>query len=218
MSDITKADLDAAIAKVREEYEARIEAIDAKKNEAIDEAKRAKQALRASQEIKPEDLAAAEERAEKAETALKEAQKQITGLTKERDGAVKALEAETGFTQKLLVENGLTEALTAAGVKEAPHLKAVKAMFAPLVQIVPEGDARVAKVGDKALADHIKDWASSDEGKFFVSAGGNHGGGAQGGGSGGGSGKSMTESDFNALNAKDRSAFMASGGQIASPA
>jgi hypothetical protein len=53
------------------------------------------------------------------------------------------------------------------------------------VQIVVEGDARVAKIGDKALSDFVKEWAAGDEGKHFVQAPANSGGGATGGNGGG---------------------------------
>ncbi len=186
----TKDELDAAI-------EAAKEAQDQKNRELLAEVKDLKAKVRASQEIKPEDLAAIEARAEKAEADLKALQGQVKTLTTERDKAVKALETESGFTQRLLVENGLTEALTAAGVKEAPHLKAVKALFAPQVKIEADGETRVAKLGDKALADAIKEWAASDEGKFFVSAPNNGGGDARGG-KGGDGGKTMTRSEYDA--------------------
>lgn len=186
----TKDELDAAIAAAKE-------AQDEKNRELLAEVKDLKAKVRASQEIKPEDLAAIEARAEKAEADLKALQGQVKTLTAERDKAVKALETESGFTQRLLVENGLTEALTAAGVKEAPHLKAVKALFAPQVKIEADGETRVAKLGDKALADAIKEWAASDEGKFFVSAPNNGGGDARGG-KGGDDGKTMTRSEYDA--------------------
>jgi hypothetical protein len=53
------------------------------------------------------------------------------------------------------------------------------------VQIVVEGDARIAKIGDKALSDFVKEWAAGDEGKHFVQAPANSGGGATGGNGGG---------------------------------
>lgn len=202
----TKAELDAAI-------EAAKEAQDQKNRELLAELRDLKNKVRASQEIKPEDLAAVEARAEKAEADLKALQGQVKTLTGERDKFAKQLETESGFTQKLLVENGLTDALTAAGVKEAPHLKAVKAMFASQVKIEADGETRVAKLGDKALADAIKEWAASDEGKFFVSAPHNGGGDARGGGGGGG-GKTMSQADFNQLGPKERASFMSGGGSI----
>jgi hypothetical protein len=60
------------------------------------------------------------------------------------------------------------------------NLKAAKAMLAAQVNIVTEGDKRIAKVGDKLLADHLKEWSATDEGKHFVSADNNSGGGGHG--------------------------------------
>lgn len=217
MADLTQADIDAAVAKVTADFEKRIEAIDAKKNEAIDEAKKAKQALRAHQDIKPEDLTAAEERAEKAETALREAQNQVKSLTKERDTAVKSLEAEQGFTNKLLIQDGLKSALIASGVKDEDFLDSLTHKFSSGATIKSDGEARVAMLGDKALADAIKEWAGTDAGKKFVAAADNSGAGAPGG-KGGSPGKSISEADFNAMSGKDRAAFMNSGGSIAAAA
>lgn len=210
----TKAAIKAAIESATSGLQDSIDKLEAKRNEALDEAKKAKTALRNSQEIKPEDLTAAESRAEKAEVALAEAAKAVKTLTTERDTAVKTLETEQGFTSKLLVDNGLTDALTTAGVKEAPHLKAVKAMLAPFVQIVADGDQRIAKVGDKALSDHIKEWAASEEGKFFVSAPSNGGGGAPGGQSGAQGAKTMTRTAFEGLDPGGRMAFAKDGGKV----
>ena len=115
--------------------------------------------------------------------------------------------------RKLLVENGLREALASAGVTNAVHQKAAMAMLASGVEVVADGDARAAKFGDKALADYVKEWAAGEEGKHFVAAPVNGGGGAPGG-SGGGSGKTVTNDQFNSMNAKERAAFMADGGAI----
>lgn len=210
MSDektFTKAELDAAVATANE-------AIEAKRDELLGENKKLKNDLRATQTIKPEDLTAAEARADKAEAALAEAGKAVKSLTAERDKAVKTLESETGFTTKLLVENGLSAALTAAGVKEAPHLKAVMAMLTPAVQIVADGDNRVAKVGDKVLADHIKEWAASDEGKFFVTAPNNGGGGAQGGAGNAQTSKTVTRTQFEGMEPVARMTFAKDGGKV----
>jgi hypothetical protein len=179
MADETysKSDLDKAI---KEAVDEATKGLKTNLETALDEAKEAKRKLRAASEIKPEDLTAAEERADKAEKALADATKQVTTLTKERDTAVKNLETESAFTHKLVVENGLREQLTAAGVTNPAHQKGAIAMLASQVQIAAEGDNRVAKVGDKVLADYVKEWAGTDEGKAFVSAPVNGGGGAPG--------------------------------------
>lgn len=78
-------------------------------------------------------------------------------------------------------------------------LKAAQAMLRSNVQIEIDGDNRVAKFGDKALSEAIKEWAASDEGKHFVSATVNGGGGGTGGTGGTGDKSTMTRTAFSAL-------------------
>lgn len=151
----------------------------AKRDELLNELKEA----RKGKTIEPAELERRDARIAELEGQLNEATKAAGESKKAADKAAKALETEAKFVQSLLVENGLSDALVKAGVKQPAHLKAVKAMLSGQVQIVADGEARVAKVGDKALGDFITEWAKSDEGKFFVEAPANNGGGA-GGGSG----------------------------------
>lgn len=152
----------------------------AKRDELLGELKKA----RKGQQIDPETVSKLEEQIEALKGELTTAQKAAKTATTDAEKARKALETAEGFTQRLLVDNGLTDALAKAGVTNPAHLKAVKSMLAGQVQIVADGDSRVAKVGDKALADFVTEWAKSDEGKHFVAAPANGGGGSQGGGGG----------------------------------
>ena len=197
----TQADIDA--------LKASVDRLEAKNAELVGDLRKA----RKSSEIKPEDLAAAEDRADKAEQRAADAEKQVKTLTTERDKAIKALETEQGFTQKLIIQDGLKSALIANGVKDEDFLDTLSAKFASGATIKVDGDQRIAMIGDKALTDHIKEWAGSDAGKKFVAAPVNGGGGAPGG-KGGEGGKSMSSQDFNALDAKGRADFMAGGGKI----
>jgi hypothetical protein len=126
-------------------------------------------------------------------------------------------ETESKANRALLVDNGLSAELTSAKVA-APFMPAVKAMFAPLVEIKSEGDKRVAMVGDKTLADHIKAWAASDEGKHYVAAPMNNGGGSNGGGGNGGGGKQITRQAYDAMDMGARATFFGEGGTIADTA
>lgn len=187
----TQADIDAAVEKA-------VGPLKSKLDEVMDEAKEAKRKLRAAGEITPETLSAAEDRAEKAEARVKELEKQNGTLTKERDTAAKALETEQGFTQKLLIQDGLKSALLANGVKDEDFIDTLTAKFAVGATVVAEGDARVAKIGDKAVADAIKEWAASDAGKKFVAAPVNGGGGAPGsGGAKGGAANPFAKDSYN---------------------
>lgn len=197
----TKADLDKAIKDAVEEA---TKGLKDNLTAALDEAKDAKRKLRAASEIKPEDLTAAEERADKAEAALKDAQKIAKDATNAKEKAEGALKGEQTFTHKLLVENGLREQLVAAGVTHPAHQKGAIAMLASQVQVATDGENRVAKVGDKALADYVKEWAGTDEGKAFVSAPNNGGGGAGGSKTTTSTAKTMTRSAFSALSQQEQ--------------
>jgi hypothetical protein len=192
----TKADLDKSIKDAVDEA---TKGLKQNLSDALDEAKDAKRKLRAASEIKPEDLTAAEDRADKAEAALKEAQKAVKDATTAKEKAEKALETETGVTRTLIAENGLREQLAANGVTNAVHQKAAMAMLSPQVQVVAEGDTRVAKAGDKGLADFVKEWAGGEEGKLFVSAPNNSGGGAPGSKDAKSAAQTMTRAAYDAL-------------------
>lgn len=167
-----------------------------KNKQLLDELKKA----RRGQDIDPADHAALQTELEQTQAKLADATKSLKLATGEAEKHKAAFEKESQFSHKLLVENGLTDALLKVNVK--PELsKAAKAMFASQVKLEIEGESRVAKIGDKALADFISEWSKSDEGKVFISAPANQGGGANGGG-GGGSTKKWSE-----MNLDERSAI-----------
>lgn len=148
-----------------------------KNRELLGELKKA----RKSAEITPEQLAEVEAERDKLQADLTAANKAVKAATAAAEQATKALQDESGFTQRLLVDNGLVSELTKQGVTDPAYIKAAQALLRSGVQIVADGENRIAKVGDKALGDHVKEWAASDEGKRFVTAAANGGGGAGGG-------------------------------------
>jgi outer membrane murein-binding lipoprotein Lpp len=206
MSD--KIDLNAP--EVQAAIEAAVEAATApmlsKNKELLGELKKAKKGA----EIDPQTVADLEAQVEDLQGKLSQSSKDLKAATTTAEKATKALADEQGFTTKLLADNGLTDQLTKAGVTNPVSLKAAKAMLGTQVQIVTDGDQRVAKVGEKALADFVTEWAKSDEGKYFVAAPGNNGGGAQGGGQGG-SAKTMTRTAFDALSTEAKATAMKDG-------
>lgn len=147
-----------------------------KRDELLGEVKK----LRKNSEIDPDDYQRLKEENEELQGKVTEAQKAVKKASEDAQKALKQAEAEGSAVRQLLVENGLNEALTKAGVKPE-YLKAAKAMFAKDVQVIADGENRVAKVGDKALTDFVSEWAQTDEGKHFVTAPANSGGGANGG-------------------------------------
>ena len=182
--ELTEAELDAKIAEA-------VEGLKTKNQELLAEVKKYKK----GQAVDPSEVDKLETTIADLQSKLTTAEKAARIATKDLDTVRKQLETESAFNQRLLVDNGLTEALTKNGVTNPVHLKAAKALLASQgIKIDADGENRVAKLGDKLLADAIKEWASSDEGKHFVAAPGNAGGGAAGsksgnGGAGAGKGK-----------------------------
>lgn len=176
----TKAAIDAAVEKA-------IGGLQTKNRELLAKLRKAEK----GSEIDPAEVERLESELETLKGQLSDANKALKTATKAAEDVTKQFTAEQAFNHRLLIENGLTAELTAAGVTSPHLLKAALAMIQLEHKpgVVAEGENRVAKIGDKPLADFVKEWAGSDAGKTFVSAGGNSGGGASGGkGAGGGDG------------------------------
>ena len=165
-------------------------------------------------QIDPSEHAALQSELDATQAKLAEAVKAAKAANTEAEKVKKAYESESKLTHNLLVENGLTDALTKAGVTNPVHLRAAKAMLSGQVQLVAEGDNRIAKVGDKALADYVGEWAKGEEGKYFVAAQQNGGGGAPGGAGKGGNAKTLTRTAFDGLDVAAKSKFIADGGTV----
>ena len=165
-------------------------------------------------QIDPSEHAALQSELDATQAKLAEATKALKAANTEAEKFKKAYESESKLTHNLLVENGLTDALTKAGVTNPVRLRAAKAMLSGQVQLVAEGDNRIAKVGDKALADYVGEWAKGEEGKYFVAAQQNGGGGAPGGAGKGGNVKSLTRTAFDGLDVAAKSKFIADGGTV----
>jgi uncharacterized membrane-anchored protein YjiN (DUF445 family) len=155
--------------------------------------------LRKGKSFDPADLDKLENEIDSLKSELTKAQKAAQKATKEAETYKQSLESEQSAVRNLLVETGLTDALTKHGVSNPVLLKAAKQMLASSVKLEQDGDTRVAKLGDKSLADAIKEWAGGDEGKHFVTAQQNSGGGASGGSGTGGAAPTMTRAQFDLL-------------------
>ncbi|MBW2635977.1 MAG: hypothetical protein JRC86_00370 [Deltaproteobacteria bacterium] len=209
-ADTIKAVKAAVKEAVDEAVETATTGLKDKNTELLGKLKKAKK----GQEIDPADHAALETELEETGTKLKTAEKALKTATKEGEASKKLLESESKVSHTLLVDNGLSTALLEAGVKDPAYIEAAKAMLAGQVVLEADGDKRVAKVGDKPLADFVKEWAGSDKGKKFVSAAVNGGGGGGGGSKGGGEKKTMTRSENDALDPAAKMAFFKEGGTL----
>lgn len=188
---------------VQAAVDAATEGLAAKNRELLGEVKK----LKRGAEIDPAEVAALESQIDTLKADLTKAQKEAKAFAKQAEDNAKALESESGFTRSLLVEQALTSELMSAGVKNPAHLKAAKALLKSDVQVITDGDQRVAKIGDKALKDYVKEWAAGDDGKHFVSADQNSGGGAGGGSGAGGAGSVKGKIDGSE---SERAAYFAS--------
>ena len=202
--ELTEEELQARIDAATEKLSAHNKSLlaDLKRNE------------RNGKSVDPAEVERLESRIEALETEKTQLSKQVKDLTKTAETATQALDAESKANRKLLVENGLAAELAKAGVTNPTHLKAAQAMLKDGVQIVADGDVRVAKIGDKALSDFVKEWAAGDEGKHFVQAPANNGGGATGGSGAVAQGKVMPRSQFDALPPQQRADFAKAGGKL----
>lgn len=162
-------------ALIEEVTAAATEALSAKNRELLGEVKALKAKAKGA-DIDPAEHAALQSKVEELTDELGKVQK---ASKSEVEKLTKALELkDTALTQHL-IDAGLTDALAKAGV--APHyLNAAKAMFKGQAALKADGGDYKALIGDKPIADAIKEWAQTDEGKHFVSAPANGGGGASG--------------------------------------
>jgi DNA repair exonuclease SbcCD ATPase subunit len=154
-------------------------------------------------EIDPEAHAALQTQVEelqgKLEKVTKDSTKQIEKLTQqltEKDGAV----------SKYLIDSQLTDQLAKAGVKPE-FMDAAKALLKSQAAIKAENGEYTALIGDKAISEAIKEWASGDQGKHFIAAPDNTGGGAKGGNGGGTVTKKASE-----MTVTEKTAFIAEHG------
>lgn len=178
-----------------------------KKDSAADRA--AKRELQAKIDAyEAEQAKLAEEAARKAgdfDTVKKGLEERYGKQLAERDEKISKYRVQL---ERVVVDAGLAQALAANNV--APEfMPAVTAFLRAGVEIEDDADGNpVAFKSGVPLAEFVKLWAEG-EGKHFVRLS-NTGGGAQGGKGGGGS-KTMTQAEFDALDAKTRAARMAEG-------
>jgi len=149
----------------------------AKRDELLGELKKA----RKNSEISPDDYQKLSDQVDELQGKLTESTKSIKTLTADAEKFKKLYESESANTAKNLIDSSLTNALVDAKV-DPKFMKAVKALIGRDAKVEVNGDDRVAKIGDKALGDYIKEWASTEEATHYLAAPTNSGGGGGGGG------------------------------------
>jgi Skp family chaperone for outer membrane proteins len=175
------------------------------------------------------ELETLREELEKSRKLIEEKEHQIQTITKERSereaALAQSLASEKAAVARLLLDSGLTAELSKAHVKPS-LLAAAKALIREkgILSVEGEGDvrtavARVVRDGTEQklpLAEWVKEFVASDEGKEFIAA-------RENAGSGAGERKpavsmpqanTMSAEAFWNMPAKDRSAFIMRGGTL----
>lgn len=195
--------------QIRAAVEEATQGLAAKNKELLAELKEA----RKGKQIDPAEVEKLQSKIDALETDLTNANKSLKDGNKAYEKLKADLDAESGFTSKLLLDNGLTDALVKNGVA-APYLPAVKAMLISQAKIQIDGQDRKAVIGEKELGTFVKEWATSDEGKNFISAPANAGGGSSGGSGSGTGGKTVSRSSFDVMSHVERANFVKQGGKV----
>lgn len=153
-----------------------------------------------------------ENQVEQLQGELTTTQSELRSAQKGLEKATKTAETEASISRNLLVENGLTAALVSVKVGEA-YLDGAKALHQGKVEVVDENGTRVAKLNGKPLAEAIKEWAESDQGKHYVSPPHNGGGGG-GGGDRDVNAKTISRAAFDAMSPAQQMEHATNGGVV----
>ena len=103
----------------------------------------------------------------------------------------------------------LKSAMAEANIAK-PYAPAVEAMFKDKV-VVEGGDVFL---NEKPVSEALKEWASTDDGKYYVSAPSNSGGGSETAKPGAQGGKTINRADFDSMGHQDRAAAVRDGAKI----
>ncbi|WP_298983477.1 hypothetical protein [uncultured Roseibium sp.] len=172
---------------------ARVEPINSKKNELLDEKKKLSQQLNAFEGIDPEEYKALKAAAaEKEEADAKEKgdwqaildqrdQKHQSSLEKVTTELTDRAEKAEKFAEDLIVKTELTDALMKAKVSE-PFMDAVQMLLKDKIVVKPDealGFRAFAEIdGDQVdVSEYVRLWSESEQGKHFIVAPVNGGGG-----------------------------------------
>ena len=207
----TQADID----KIKADADARIDAMDKKVAEALDEAKKAKAEARKLKEIDPAEVERLEGEIETLRAENAKLAKEAKDAAKQAETATKALETEQGAARNYALEAELAGAIAEGNVVPSlvPGFKAM--MVGQAKADLVDGKYAVT-IGDKSAREHIKAFLDSDDGKAWRAAAHNSGTGAPGG-KGGESGKTMTRAEYDQKTISDPKGmrdFIKDGGTV----
>lgn len=167
--------------RLTEEHEAEIEGLRNKNTELLGKLRKARteggDGSAAEVERLENELSDVQGKLRKAESDLRTANRDLATVTSERDTANNDLTAEREISRNEFVNNRLTAELAAVNVGQH-FLEDLTPSMARQVTVRDVNGERQAFVGDKALGDHIKEWAGTDKAKHYITAPANGGGGS----------------------------------------
>lgn len=112
-------------------------------------------------------------------------------LAKQADTLTNQLKEKDSALTQYLIDSQLTDSLSKVGVLPQ-FMDATKSLLKSQATIRNENGSYLALMGEKSIADAVKEWAVSDNGKYFVKAPDNTGGGSSGSGNGNAPTQDMT--------------------------
>lgn len=198
--------------ELQAKHDAEIEKLNAKISEVIGINKQLKAKISEGKQIDPRDYEQLEAERDALKAKLEAETKARAQTVKELETVSNQLKAESEAANKSFLDAQLTDALSKAGVVDPDNLDVLRTKFAGQAVVTFDGKERKAAIGDKPIADAIKEYPALAK---FIPATPN-GGGKVNGNNGGGSSdvKTMKNSDFAQLTPKESEAFFASGGRV----
>lgn len=139
-------------------------------------------------DIDPEEYAKLQTENEELKLNFTKVQKD---LAKQTDTLTSQLKEKDSALTQYLIDSQLTDSLSKVGVLPQ-FMDATKSLLKSQATIKNDNGSYQALMNDKSIADAVKEWATSDNGKYFVKAPDNTGGGSSGSGNGNAPTQDMT--------------------------
>lgn len=112
-------------------------------------------------------------------------------LAKQADTLTSQLKEKDSALTQYLIDSQLTDSLSKVGVLPQ-FMDATKSLLKSQATIRNDNGSYQALMGEKSISDAVKEWAVSENGKYFVKAPDNTGGGSSGSGNGNAPTQDMT--------------------------
>lgn len=112
-------------------------------------------------------------------------------LAKQTDTLTSQLKEKDSALTQYLIDSQLTDSLSKVGVLPQ-FMDATKSLLKSQATIRNDNGSYQALMGEKSISDAVKEWAVSENGKYFVKAPDNTGGGSSGSGNGNAPTQDMT--------------------------